>query len=128
MLYLYGSFTYDSTLVKQSYTELLLYLTESGKSPAEQLFGVKLRSKADDFIRLTQKEKFKMERQGLINVGDEIEISEYQSFMNYSYIIEPAVAMSGCYPNAERIRSRKGIVKNIEHTPRGFIVTAEFDE
>ena len=112
MLYLYGSFTYDSTLVKQSYTELLLYLTESGKSPAEQLFGV----------------KFKMERQGLINVGDEIEISEYQSFMNYSYIIEPAVAMSGCYPNAERIRSRKGIVKNIEHTPRGFIVTAEFDE
>ena len=40
MLYLYGSFTYDSTLVKQSYTELLLYLTESGKSPVEQLFGV----------------------------------------------------------------------------------------
>ena len=70
-----------------------------------------------------RQEKFKMERQGLINVGDEIEISEYQSF-----IIEPAVAMSGCYPNAERIKSRKGIVKNIEHTPRGFIVTAEFDE
>ena len=123
MLYLYGSFTYDSTLVKQSYTELLLYLTESGKSPAEQLFGVKLRSKADDFIRLTI---FNLRR--TINVGDEIEISEYQSFMNYSYIIEPAVAMSGCYPNAERIKSRKGIVKNIEHTPRGFIVTAEFDE
>ena len=56
VLYLYGSFTYDSTLVKQSYTELLLYLTESSKFPAEQLFGVKLRSKADDFIRLTQKE------------------------------------------------------------------------
>ena len=35
---------------------LFLFLTESGKSPAEQLFGVKLRSKADDFIRLTQKE------------------------------------------------------------------------
>ena len=132
VLYLYGSFTYDSTLVKQSYTELLLYLTESGKSPAEQLFGVELRSKADFNQRKEayhmRQEKFKMERQGLINVGDEIEISEYQSFMNYSYIIEPAVAMSGCYPNAERIRSRKGIVKNIEHTPRGFIVTAEFDE
>ena len=54
-----------------------------------------------------RQEKFKMERQGLINVGDEIEISEYQSFMNYSYIIEPAVAMSGCYPNAEMcIRDR----------------------
>ena len=38
-----------------------------------------------------RQEKFKMERQGLIEIGDEIEISEYQSFMNYSYIIEPAV-------------------------------------
>ena len=27
-------------------------LSESGKSPAEQLFGVELRSEADDFIRL----------------------------------------------------------------------------
>ena len=60
-----------------------------------------------------RQEKFKMERQGLIEIGDEIEISEYQSFMNYSYIIEPAVAMSGCYPNAQRIKARKGIVRNI---------------
>ena len=75
-----------------------------------------------------RQEKFKMERQGLIEIGDEIEISEYQSFMNYSYIIEPAVAMSGCYKNADRIKSSEGIVKSIEHTPRGFIVTAEFDE
>ena len=75
-----------------------------------------------------RQEKFKMERQGLIEIGDEIEISEYQSFMNYSYIIEPAVAMSGCYPNAQRIKARKGIVRNIEQTARGFIVTAEFEE
>ena len=57
-----------------------------------------------------RQEKFKMERQGLINVGDEIEISEYQSFMNYSYIIEPAVAMSGCYKNSERIKSKTGVI------------------
>ena len=75
-----------------------------------------------------RQEKFKMERPGLLEIGDKVQITEFQSYMNYSYIIEPAVAMSGCYPNAERIRSRKGIVKNIEHTPRGFIVTAEFDE
>ena len=72
--------------------------------------------------------EFKMERPGLVKPGDKIQITEYQSYMNYSYIVEPAVAMSGCYPNAQRIKSRKGIVKNIEHTPRGFIVTAEFDE
>ena len=75
-----------------------------------------------------RQEKFKMERQGLIEIGDEIEISEYQSFMNYSYIIEPAVAMSGCYPNSQRIKARQGIIRKIEHTPRGFIVTAEFEE
>ena len=68
-----------------------------------------------------------MERQGLVKIGEVVDVTEREGF-NYSYIIEPAVAMSGCYPNAERIRSRKGIVKNIEHTPRGFIVTAEFDE
>ena len=75
----------------------------------------------------TVKFLFKMEREGLVKPGDEVHISEHKSGL-YAYIIEPAVAMSGCYPNAQRIKSRKGIVKNIEHTPRGFIVTAEFDE
>ena len=75
-----------------------------------------------------RQEKFKMERQGLINVGDEIEISEYQSFMNYSYIIEPAVAMSGCLKAPDRLKSREGTVISVDNTPRGFIVTAEFDE
>ena len=44
-----------------------------------------------------REEKFKMERQGLIQVGDKVKISEFLSATNYSYIIEPAVAMSGCY-------------------------------
>lgn len=75
-----------------------------------------------------RQEKFKMERQGLINVGDEIEISEYQSFMNYSYIIEPAVAMSGCYKSRDRLKSKKGVIKDIKENARGFYVIAEFDE
>ena len=75
-----------------------------------------------------RQEKFKMERQGLINVGDEIEISEYQSFMNYSYIIEPAVAMSGNYSTPDRLKSRHGIVKEVGETSRGYYVLAEFDE
>ena len=63
-----------------------------------------------------------------VQVGDKVKISEFLSATNYSYIIEPAVAMSGCYRNADRIKSKEGIIKSIEHTPRGFIVTAEFDE
>lgn len=38
-----------------------------------------------------REEKFKMERQGLIQVGDKVKISEFLSATNYSYIIEPAV-------------------------------------
>ena len=52
-----------------------------------------------------RQESFKMERPGLVKPGDKIQITEYQSYMNYSYIIEPAVAMSGCYPNSQRIKA-----------------------
>jgi len=75
-----------------------------------------------------REEKFKMERPGLVEVGQEVEILERSSPVNYHYIIEPAVAMSGCYYERNRIRSPKGIVKNIEETDRGFYVTVEFDE
>ena len=69
-----------------------------------------------------RQEKFKMERP---NRSSDLEI---QTNMNFSYIIEPAVAMSGCFKNANRIKAREGVIVNIEHTPRGFMVTAEFEE
>ena len=75
-----------------------------------------------------RQEEFRMERPGLVKAGDVVKITERANGSLYSYIIEPAVAMSGCYTNANRIKSKTGIIKNIEHTPRGFIVTAEFDE
>lgn len=72
--------------------------------------------------------KFKMERPNLVKIGDTVEITEIQTNMNFSYIIEPAVAMSGCFKNAERLKSRNGVITNIEHTPRGYMVTAGFEE
>ena len=75
-----------------------------------------------------RQEKFKMERPGLVQIGDRVEITEIQTNMNFSYIIEPAVAMSGCFKNAERIKAKEGVIINIEHTPRGYMVTAEFGE
>ena len=74
-----------------------------------------------------RREKFKMERPNLVQPGDHVEITEIQTNMNYSYIIEPAVAMSGCYKNADRIKAKEGIVTNIEHTPQGYYITAEFE-
>ncbi len=49
--------------------------------------------------------------------------------MNYSYIIEPAVAMSGCYPNSRRIKAKEGTIVSVEKAPlSGYVVIAEFDE
>lgn len=75
-----------------------------------------------------RQERFKMERPNLVEIGQKVEISEIQTNMNFSYIIEPAVAMSGCFKGNQRIKSKEGIIVNIEDTPRGFIVTAEFEE
>lgn len=71
--------------------------------------------------------EFKMERQGLVNIGDEVEITEREG-VTYSYIIEPAVAMSGCFPARERILSKKGVIKYIRQNERGFYIVAVFEE
>lgn len=71
---------------------------------------------------------FKMERPGLVESGDRVQISEKKTALNYSYIIEPAVAMSGCYKVNQRIQSTEGVVKEVQHTERGYYVIVEFDE
>lgn len=70
---------------------------------------------------------FKMEREGLVEEGQTVEISEFMG-TGYSYMIEPAVAMSGVIPYAERILSKSGVIKEIRKEPRGFYVVVEFAE
>ncbi|MEG1459285.1 MAG: hypothetical protein RSB37_04420 [Acetivibrio sp.] len=72
--------------------------------------------------------EFKMERPGLVKEGQEVEILERSSPVNYHYIIEPAVAMSGCYLEQERLKSEKGVIKEIKETETGFYVRVAFDE
>ena len=73
-------------------------------------------------------ETFKMERPNLVKAGDQVKIIERPGTSSYSYIIEPAVAMSGCYKARERIKSQYGIVKEVQENDRGFYVIVEFDE
>ena len=73
-------------------------------------------------------ETFKMERPNLVKAGDEVKIIERPGTSSYSYIIDPAVAMSGCFAARYRIKSEYGIVKDIREKSRGFYVIVDFDE
>lgn len=72
--------------------------------------------------------EFKMERPGLAEVGQKVDILERSSPANYHYIIEPAVAMSGCYMERERLKSSSGVIREIQKKETGYYVIVEFDE
>ena len=71
---------------------------------------------------------FKMERPGLVEEGQTVDVSESVTPININYMIEPAVAMSGLFKFNERLKSRQGVVKSIIQNDRGYYVTVEFDE
>lgn len=74
-------------------------------------------------------ERFKMERQGLVEEGQEVTLSERSpSTGRYTYLVEPSVAMSGIYRTNERIQSRKGIIRKIEETDKGFYLIVEVEK
>lgn len=72
--------------------------------------------------------EFKMERQGLLTVGQEVDVTESALPTSYYYTIQPMIAMSKNYPGYERLQSRKGIVKDIKETDRGYYTVVEFNE
>lgn len=72
--------------------------------------------------------EFKMERTGLLEVGQSITVTEGVLPSNYYYTIDPSLAMSGNIPFRNRLKSREGVVVDVVENPRGFYVTAEFDE
>ena len=75
---------------------------------------------------------FKMERPGLVEEGQEVEVSESVTPFNVNYMIEPAVAMSGLFKLNNRLKTENGmtkvIVKKIEENDRGFYITVIFED
>ena len=72
--------------------------------------------------------EFKMERQGLLQEGDQVTVTEGLLPSNYYYTIDPSLAMSGNIPFRERLRAKEGKVLSIIENERGFYVTVEFNE
>ena len=72
--------------------------------------------------------EFKMERPGLLEIGQSITVTEGVLPSNYYYTIDPSLAMSGNVPFNQRMMAREGIVTNIMENERGFYVTAQFEE
>ena len=77
---------------------------------------------------LLRKMEFKMERPGLVEAGQKVTVTEGVLPSNYYYTIDPSLAMSPNIPFRNRLKSKEGIVANVEENPRGFYVTVEFDE
>lgn len=75
-----------------------------------------------------REEEFKMERHGLLQEGQRVEITESALPTSYYYTITPAIAMSKNFQAYERIKSDTGIVKEVKETPRGYYAIVSFGE
>ena len=74
--------------------------------------------------------EFKMEREGLLNVGDEVDVEEeklltLQGMMVY-YTIIPALAMSNNMPQSKALKEFHGRVTKIVPSGSASFVTVEF--
>lgn len=75
-----------------------------------------------------REELFKMERKGLVTEGQEVKVTERVNGSLYSYLVEPSVAMSGIYRSNQRIKSKTGIIQEIQENERGYYLVVAFDE
>lgn len=75
-----------------------------------------------------RQEEFKMERTGLLEIGQVLSITEGKLPTSYYYTLGKAYAMSANFVVSKRIKSKEGKVVDIKETPKGYFVTVEFDE
>ena len=72
--------------------------------------------------------EFKMERTGLLDIGDVLPVEEYRLPNSFYYVLGASFAMSGNYDAQHRLEKREGTVVDVKETPKGFFVTMAFDE
>ena len=73
--------------------------------------------------------EFKMERQGVVNTGDHITVTEGSLPSGFFYYtIDPSLAMSYNIAANERLKVFEGDVTDVVQNARGYYVTVAFDE
>lgn len=72
--------------------------------------------------------EFKMERQGLLQIGDKVTVTEGILPGFFYYTIDPSLAMSGNYRLRERLKTNEGTVVDIQEKASGYYVTVDFLE
>ncbi|MBQ1548311.1 MAG: hypothetical protein IIZ61_07970 [Lachnospiraceae bacterium] len=72
--------------------------------------------------------EFKMERTGLLSVGEVLPVEEFKLPSSYYYVLGRSYAMSANYDTLNRLKSREGKVIDVKETEKGFFVTVEFNE
>ncbi len=72
--------------------------------------------------------EFKMERTGLLEVGDVLPVEEFKLPNSYYYMLGAAYAMSANYGTLKRLKSKEGRVSDVRETPKGFFVTVDFPD
>lgn len=69
-----------------------------------------------------------MEREGILEVGERISVTEGILPSSYYYTIDPSRAMSGNLAFRERLKVKEGTVVDIQKNDQGFYVSVIFDE
>ncbi len=73
--------------------------------------------------------EFTIEDNGpMLEIGQIVEVKEYFTANQYSYMIEPALGMSRPYPPSEKLNATEGKVLEKKRTKRFNIAILEFDE
>lgn len=65
--------------------------------------------------------EFKMERPGLVEPGQIVDVTEGVVAAYFYYTIEPAVAMSANYRSWQRLKSGQVKVIDVKQTPQGIM-------
>lgn len=72
--------------------------------------------------------EFTIENREALKIGQEVGVSEGVLPSSYYYMIEHAIGMSGNFKSTERLKSTKGIVKELKETEKFHVAVLEFNE